>query len=1205
MSSTDQFVHLHVHTQYSLLDGANKIEPMLRKAQALNMPAIAMTDHGNLFGAIEFFQAAKKYGVKPIIGCEVYITPRSRFERQDLYFAGEGPHQGKKINNASFHLILLAQNLTGYRNLLRIVSLSHLEGFYYRPRIDFELLSRHHEGLIALSGCLKGQIAYMLTRGDADRAVATAGLFREIFGPENYFFEIQGNGLEDQRVANREIIELSKKLSIPLVATNDCHYLEKEDAVPHDILLCLQTGKTLADPARLRFGSHEFYLKTPQEMIRTFDELPEAVTNTLEIAGRVDLSIDLNTVHMPSYHLEESMISVTTVPELFVRTSQEGLVSRFEETGLSLDQRPHYLERLEREIRVIQKMGYEGYFLIVWDFIRKAREMGIPVGPGRGSAAGSLVAWSLRITNIDPIRFGLLFERFLNPERVSLPDIDIDFCMNRRGEVIQYVVERYGMDRVAMIATFGTMGAKGSIRDVGRVLGMSYAEVDKVAKMIPNSLDMTLEKALEENPDLRGLLEKDPRMEELFSLSRKLEGITRHSSIHAAGVVISREPLMEHVPLMKGANGEIVTQFTKDDVEKVGLVKFDFLGLTTLTLIQGAEDRIRKHTPDFSIDRIPLDDVRTYRLLSEGRTLGIFQLESRGMTDLIIKMQPETFEDLIALLALYRPGPINSGMVDDFIKRKKNPREIRYELPELEPVLRETYGVIVYQEQVMQIANVLAGFSLGEADLLRRAMGKKKPEEMAKMQDKFVEGAISKGFPREKAAYVFELMAYFAGYGFNKSHSAAYALISYQTAFLKAHYPVELWAALLTNALDDTEKIGIFLVGAKEMQIEVLPPDINESDFDFVIQPGARILFGLGAVKNVGKQAVDAILENRNTEGPFQDFPDFLKRINGKKVNRRVIEALIRAGAFRSLNIRRSVAMESLDELLLWAEKQKNGKPSLQKSLFSDYQMSDTGTPPVRDLPEWDERMLLREEKNALGFYLTSHPMARYGDLILKLDSRTTRSLESVPDGETVRVFGVVGGIREVKTKKGDKMAQLTVLDMEGSIEAVLFPDIYGKVQNELQTDLPLLITGPIERNDFGSKIRVTRVDTVDQALEALYQTVVIRLQSDGMGKQDLLDLKGILLGYPGSVPAVLELKVMIRPYPVAVIGLHLNVSPSEDLVRALTNRFGQQAVVCKEEMDPDLRNYLVGLKARNTAAPEKRGTGRPSPLEDSFVSQP
>ncbi len=1182
MSSTDQFVHLHVHTQYSLLDGANKIEPLMQKTKAYNMPAIAMTDHGNLFGAVEFFQAARKHGVKPIIGCEVYITPRSRFERQDLHFLGDGVHQGKKINNASFHLILLARNAAGYKNLLKIVSLSHLEGFYYRPRIDFDLLSQYRDGLIALSGCLKGQIAYMLTRGDEDRAYATAGLFRDLFGAENYFLEIQGNGLEDQLSANKEIVSMSRKMGIPLVATNDCHYLEQGDAVPHDILLCLQTGKTMGDPNRLRFGSHEFYLKSPQEMVRSFSELPEAVLNTLEISERVDLDIDLHSIHMPAYKIDSEGAGTTSIPELFVRVSHDGLLERFKELDLSEDQENFYSERLEREISVIQSMGYEGYFLIVWDFIRKARELGISVGPGRGSAAGSLVAYSLRITNIDPIRFGLLFERFLNPERVSLPDIDVDFCMNRRGEVIQYVVGKYGMDRVGMIATFGTMGAKGSIRDVGRVLGMTYAEVDKVAKMIPNALEMTLEKALEENPELRNLVGNDPRIQELFSLSMKLEGITRHSSVHAAGVVISKDPLMEHVPLMRGANGEIVTQFTKDDIEKVGLVKFDFLGLTTLTLVQDAETRIRLIDPKFSIDRIPLDDPKTYRLLSEGKSLGIFQLESRGMTDLIVKMQPETFEDLIALLALYRPGPINSGMVDDFIKRKRSPAEIRYELPELEPVLKETYGVIVYQEQVMQIANVLAGFTFGEADLLRRAMGKKKPEEMAKMRDKFIEGAVLKGIPREKADHVFELMAYFAGYGFNKSHSAAYALISYQTGYLKAHHPVELWAALLTNALDDTEKIGVFLVGAKEMGIQVLPPDVNESDFDFTIKPGARILFGLGAVKNVGKQAVDVIVENRRLEGPFLDFPDFLFRMEGKKVNRRIVEALIRSGAFRSLNVRRSVAMESLDEIMAWAEKKKSGKGAPKKSLFKDYVDPDSECPQLKDLPEWDERTLLREEREALGFYLTSHPMARYGDLILKLDTRTTRNLETVTEGEVVRIFGVVGPVREVKTRKGDKMAQFSLMDLEGGIDVVLFPDLYSRFQTLLEPDIPILVTGTLERNDFGSKIRAMRVEAVAQVTESLVQTVSIHLQSDGLTKDDLVDLKKVMAEFPGSVPALLELKIMSRPYPIVVIPLHVNVSPSEELERRLVSRFGKGAVTYREQFDTDLKNYLIEQKRRN-----------------------
>ncbi len=1177
MSSIDRFVHLHVHTQYSLLDGANKIPPLMKKVRETGMQAVAMTDHGNLFGAIEFYQAARKEGIKPIIGCEVYITPRSRHERREIHFMGEGPHHGRKINNASFHLILLAQNEIGYKNLLKIVSLSHIEGFYFRPRVDFELLSRYHEGIIALSGCLKGQIAYMLTRGDDETAYATAGVFQDIFGKENFFLEVQANGLDDQVRANREIIKMARAMDLPLVATNDCHYLEREDSTPHDILLCLQTGKTLSEPNRLRFGSDEFYIKTPQEMIESFRELPEAISNTLHVADMIDLKLDLQTTHMPDYKIDAGEFPEMSVKDLFVQKTLEGLLERFSESSFSEEEKALYRERLDLEISVIARMGYEGYFMIVWDFIRKAREMGIPVGPGRGSAAGSLVAYSLRITNIDPIRFGLLFERFLNPERVSLPDIDIDFCMNRRGEVIDYVVKKYGEDRVSMIATFGTMGAKGSIRDVGRVLSMPYSEVDKVAKMIPNALEMTLEKALGENPELKSLVEKDQRIQDLFTLSMKLEGITRHSSIHAAGVVISKDSLLEHVPLMRGSDGEIVTQFTKDDVEKVGLVKFDFLGLTTLTLIQDAVRRIHERHPDFSIERIPLDDRETYELLSHGKTLGIFQLESRGMTDLIIKMQPENFEDLIALLALYRPGPINSGMVDDFIKRKKNPKEIIYELPELEPVLKETYGVIVYQEQVMKIANILGGFSLGESDLLRRAMGKKKPEEMEKMKDKFVLGAKGLGFPVKKAEQIFDLMAYFAGYGFNKSHSAAYALISYQTAYLKAHYPLELWAALLTNALDDTEKIGVFLVGAKDMGITVMAPDINESEFDFSLREGSRILFGLGAVKNVGKQAVDAIIEMRNESGPFKDFQDFIRRIEGKKVNRRVVEALIRAGVFRSLGIKRSVAMEALDPLLDWAEKAKQSKKSPMVSLFKEFTVDPETPPELPDIPEWDERTLLKEEREALGFYLTSHPMANYGDLIQKLSTKTTGELDSLPEGSIIGVFGVVSSLKIIRTKKGDRMAQCLLIDLEGSIEVVLFPDIFQTIESRLDADIPLLVSGSLERNDFGTKIRATRVDTLDDIMKNLYCAVILRLQSDGLSTQDMLDMKGLVDRFPGKTPAIVEIDIMTEPASCCwLAGKKLQLNPTDEFIRSVTDRFGEGSATRLEVLPKELSDFMI-----------------------------
>ena len=1184
-----RFVHLHLHTQYSLLDGANKIPPLMEKCARLGMPAVAMTDHGNLFGALEFYREAQKHGVKPILGCELYVTPRSRFDREELLMPAGGTHGGKKINNASFHLTLLAENLTGYQNLLEIVSRAHLEGFYYRPRADFELLYRHREGLIALSGCLKGQVSYLLTRGEKERACATADLFRNIFGPGRYFFELQANGLEEQRVANRELLALSREMKIPVVATNDCHYLDREDALPHDILLCLQTGKTLEDPNRLRFGAEEFYLKSPDEVIEAFREIPEAVENTLAIAERIDLTLDLKKTYMPEY-VPDVGETGRTINELFCDRSREGLEVRFGEKEFDDEKKERYRGRLEREIAVILEMGFAGYFLIVWDFIRKAREQGIAVGPGRGSAAGSLVAWSLRITNIDPIAFGLLFERFLNPERVSLPDIDVDFCMNRRGEVIDYVMKKYGADRVSMIATFGTMGAKASIRDVGRVLGMTYSEVDRVAKMIPTALEMTLEKALEQNKEFRELREKDPAIDRLVSLSMKLEGITRHASIHAAGIVISQDPLSGHVPLMRGAGGETVTQFTKDDVEKVGLVKFDFLGLTTLTLIEDAVRRIRVHTPEFDIDRIPLDDPGTYAFLQGGKTLGIFQLESRGMTDLLVKLAPEVFEDLIALLALYRPGPINSGMVDDFIRRKKNPKEIVYEHPDLEPILRETYGVIVYQEQVMQIANVLAGFSLGDADLLRRAMGKKKPEEMEKMKGLFITGAVERKTDRTTADHIFELMAHFAGYGFNKSHSAAYALISYQTAYLKAHYPVEFWAALLTNALDDTEKIGTFLAGARELDIRVLSPDINESLLDFTVLPDRTIRFGLGAVKNVGRQAVEAILEIRAAGGPFLSFPDFMKRIDGHKVNRRVVEALAKAGAFDSLGTTRAAAMANIDPLLGWVAGLKKPKKSKMGKLFREFEPEAEPEAPWTDAPEWDEKTLLKAEREGLGFYLSRHPMTPYMKIAEELECPTLGQLEGQAEGSTVSVFGIVSAIRELKTKKGDKMAQVTLMDFEQSLEMVLFPDTYASCQGELSLSAPLYVTGTLERNDFGTKLRTTRVTTLSQLSSVLYKMVSIRLRSDGLARRDLEDLREILGAHPGPLPSLLEITEMVTPRARYLIPTRQNVAPSEELIHRLKSRFGPDAVVLSKELDPALSTYLIATRTRSQGRREPRG---------------
>ncbi|MCA1959060.1 MAG: DNA polymerase III subunit alpha, partial [Nitrospira sp.] len=839
------FVHLHVHTQFSLLDGANQIDPLVQQVRAFGQPAIAITDHGNMFGAVEFYRKAKDAGVKPIIGCEAYMAMGSRHAKKDSGLA----------HNDYYHLILLARNVTGYQNLIKLVSKGYLEGFYYKPRIDKELLRVHHDGIIALSGCLSGEIPYLIGRNDMAGAMAAAAEFQEIFGKDQFYLEVQANGLDHQRVANAGLIAIHKKLGIPLAGTNDCHYLKKEDARPHELMLCLQTGKTLSDPSRMKFDTDQLYVKSTEEIAPAFAEFPGAVSNTCRIADACELELALNRTHLPQY----------TVPEGF--KDREAYLEHLALAGLKerLQERPRtrpaaaYELRLREELMVICSMGFAGYFLIVWDIIRFARSRHIPVGPGRGSAAGSLVAYALRITDLDPLEYALLFERFLNPERISLPDIDMDFCMERRGEVINYVVEKYGSDHVAQIITFGTLGAKAAIRDVGRVLEMPYAEADKVAKLVPNQLNITLQEALDLEPRLRELVQTDAKVSELMTIARSLEGLARHASTHAAGVVISEGPLTDYVPLYKGANDEIVTQYSMGDIEKIGLVKFDFLGLKTLTMIRRAETLINEKRPDAAplrIDRIPFDDEKTFALLSSGKTTGVFQLESSGMRDLLMGFRPDRFEDIIAIIALYRPGPMD--LIPDFIKRKQGKVPITYDMPELEPILKETYGVIVYQEQVMAIANKVAGFSLGQADILRRAMGKKKPEEMEKLRAKFLEGAMNNNVPEKKAERLYELIQKFAGYGFNKSHAAAYAVLCYQTAYLKAHYPTEFMAALMTTDMGNTDKIMGYFTECRDLGIKVLGPDINVSGKNFTVVDGA-IRFGLAAIKNVGEGAVESI----------------------------------------------------------------------------------------------------------------------------------------------------------------------------------------------------------------------------------------------------------------------------------------------------------------------------------------------------------
>ncbi|MEK7273079.1 MAG: DNA polymerase III subunit alpha, partial [Nitrospirota bacterium] len=947
------FVHLHLHTQFSLLDGANQIEPLVQQIKSFGQPAVAMTDHGNMFGAIEFYRKAKDAGVKPIIGCEAYMALGSRHAKKDSGLA----------HNDYYHLILLARNLTGYQNLIKLSSKAYLEGFYYKPRMDKELLKEHHEGLIALSGCLSGEIPYLIGQKDMDGAMAVAGEFQELFGKEHFYLEVQANGLDHQRIANAGLIEIHKKMNIPMAGTNDCHYLKKEDSHPHELMLCLQTGKTRSDPNRMKFDTDQLYVKSTEEITPAFAEFPGAVTNTCRIADNCDLELVLNKTHLPQYKVPEGYTRESYVEHLAI----EGLKARLKERPSTILPAAYEL-RLREELMVICSMGFAGYFLIVWDIIRFARSRGIPVGPGRGSAAGSLVAYALRITDLDPLVYSLLFERFLNPERVSLPDIDMDFCMDRRGEVINYVVDKYGKDHVAQIITFGTLGAKAAIRDVGRVLEIPYAEADKVAKLIPNQLNMTLQQALELEPKLMELVNTDARIAELMKVAQSLEGLARHASTHAAGVVISEGPLTDHVPLYKGANDEIVPQYTMRDVEKIGLVKFDFLGLKTLTMIHRAEILINETHPDqppLAVEQLPFDDVKTFELLSSGKTTGIFQLESSGMRDLLTGFRPDRFEDIIAIIALYRPGPMD--LIPDFIKRKQGKVPITYETPELEPILKDTYGVIVYQEQVMAIANKVAGFSLGQADILRRAMGKKKPEEMEKLRVKFLEGAKNNKIAEKKAEKLYELIQKFAGYGFNKSHAAAYAVVCYHTGYLKAHYPTEFMAALMTTDMGNQDKIVGYFTECRDLGIKVLGPDINESGKNFTVIDRA-IRFGMAAIKNVGEGAVESVLAIRAESGPFKSFFDFCRRVDLHKVNKRMLEGLIKTGAFDSTAAKRAQLMAVMDQAVEDGAAAQRERDLGQTSIFGDeHSGPDTSatlaTPPLPPVAEWDQTQRLKYER--------------------------------------------------------------------------------------------------------------------------------------------------------------------------------------------------------------------------------------------------
>ena len=1133
------FVHLHLHTQYSLLDGACQLDRLIAKAKEYRMPALAITDHGNLFGAVDFYAQASKEGIKPIIGCELYMAPGSRFERTPQ----DGQYEGAN------HLTLLCRDLVGYKNLIKLVTAGYLEGFYYKPRIDRELFAQHGQGLVVLSGCLNSEVGHALLDKDEAKAAQIAKFYLDAVGKENYYLEIQDHGLEDQRTMTRGVLPLAKRLGIPVVASNDVHYLNASDHKAHEVLLCVQTGKTLRDADRWRFSSQQFYLKSPLEMQALFSEVPEALRNTIAIAERCNLELTFGKIRLPKYAVPDGY----TLDSYLRKLAEEGLRKRYGEPDAEA------LDRLNRELEVIKKMGFAGYFLVVWDFISYARSRGIPVGPGRGSAAGSLVAYSLAITNIDPLRYGLLFERFLNPERISMPDMDIDFCDERRDEVIAYVRNKYGAENVSQIITFGTLGAKAVIRDVARAMGMTYAEGDKIAKMVPNTLNISLDEAIKDSAPLKQAIEKQPGVAELIETAKVLEGLTRHASTHAAGVVISSEPLTEHVPLYKGAKGEITTQYAMTAIEKIGLLKMDFLGLRTLSVIANSVKLIeqsRRVTVD--LERIPHDDAAAFHLLGEAKTFGVFQLESSGMRDLLRQLRPGRIEDVVALVAMYRPGPMEQ--IPKFIERKHGRTKVEYEHPLMEAILKETYGIMVYQEQVMRIASDLAGFTMGEADILRRAMGKKSPELMAEQRKKFVDGALARGVSEKKADKIFSLMEQFAGYGFNKSHAAAYAIIAYQTAYLKANYPVEFMAALLTSETSDTDKIVKYIEECRAMGIEVLPPDVNESSSDFTVV-GDKIRFGLVAVKNVGETAIHSILAARTGEGRFRDLFDFCERVDLRLVNKRVVEALTKCGAFDSLGARRAQLMAVLDKAMEAAASTQRDRARGQGSLLDV--LSPTGTahrpsPAMPDLPEWDRLQLLATEKETLGFYITGHPLAEYRGLLAKYATTPAEELSTLQDKATVRVGAIVTAVKEISTKSGDRMAFVTLEDLTGSIEAVVFPDVYRSSMLHLAKDSAVLVKGQVDlAEDGAAKLLVSEVRPLALSGNGGTPLVEVTLGGDAATSEALRRLEGILRAHPGNAALRLHLDLPDGKRVTIAPATSLSVTPDEKLRQALEAEFG------------------------------------------------
>lgn len=1151
------FTHLHVHTEYSLLDGSSKIKELLPRAKELGMDSIAITDHGVMYGVIDFYKKAKEVGIKPILGCEIYVAPGSRFDREQA--RGEDRY---------YHLVLLAENNQGYKNLMKIVTRGFTEGYYYKPRVDYEVLEKYHEGIIALSACLAGEIPNKILKEDFDGARAAARKMRDIFGENNFFLELQDHGIREQTQVNTSLIRLSKELGIPMVVTNDVHYIREEDAIPHDLLLCIQTGKKVSDKDRMRYEGGQYYLKSEEEMQKVFPYAREAMDNTHKIAERCNVEIVFGEQKVPKFDVPEGYDAFSYLKEL----CETGLVKRYG------DPPPKELqERLSYELSTIRNMGYVDYFLIVWDFIRFAKSQGIAVGPGRGSAAGSIVSYCLEITNIDPIRYQLIFERFLNPERVSMPDIDIDFCYERRQEVIDYVYEKYGKDKVVQIVTFGTMAARMAVRDVGRVLDIPYAQVDNVAKMIPMELGITIEKALKSNPELRQAYESDEVVKNLVDMSMRLEGLPRHTSIHAAGVVIGSKPLDEFVPLSRGADNVITTQFTMTTIEELGLLKMDFLGLRTLTVIQDAARMIgQKLGQDFSIDTIDYDDAKVYEMIGQGKTEGVFQLESAGMKSFMKELKPTNLEDVIAGISLYRPGPMD--FIPKYIKGKQNQDSIQYTCPELEEILAPTYGCIVYQEQVMQIVRDLAGYSLGRSDLLRRAMSKKKGEEMKRERQIFlygdeasgIPGCVKNGIDEQVANKIYDEMLDFANYAFNKSHAAAYAVVAYQTAWLKYYYPVEYMAALMTSVIDNPSKVAEYIYASRQMGIQILPPDINNGEADFSVDEG-NIRYGLSAIKSVGRPVVRAMLEERRTFGPYKNLEDFITRVSSKEgLNKRTIENLIKAGALDTLGGTRKQFMSIYIQIMDHVNQEKKYSMSGQMSLFDLVGEEEKADFQIRmpDVGEYSKENKLAFEKEVLGVYISGHPLEEHEERWRRMISATTADFQfdeelnrtKVHDGEKSVVGGMIVDKTVKYTKTNQVMAFLTLEDLLGTVEVVIFPRDYEKNRQWLEINEKVFISGRVsEEDEKASKLICEKVIPFERTKRELW----IQFPD----KETFLDEEQIVYGYLADSEGEDEVIIYCaKERAVKRLPKNRNIQINEQVLSRLMNHFGESRVKVVEK---------------------------------------